>query len=70
MHYHHNWDEWWVIIQGLIEFEVGANKEKILVEPGDVVFCKKGVPHKIKVISDEPGIRLSVAVDNQETIHG
>ena len=68
-HYHPDTDEWWVIIQGLIEFEVGDNKEKIIVEPGDVVFCKKGISHKITVISDEPGIRLAVAVDNQETIH-
>ena len=68
-HYHPDTDEWWVIIQGLIEFEVGDKNEKIIVEPGDVVFCKKGVSHKITVVSDEPGIRLSIAVDNQETIH-
>jgi len=69
-HYHPDTDEWWVIIQGEIEFEVGDSKEKVFVEPGDVVFCKKGIPHKITVVSEEPGIRLSVAVDNQETIHG
>ncbi len=68
-HYHPDTDEWWVVITGEIEFEIGNEKEIIRGEPGDVIFCKKGIPHKITVMSDEPSIRLSVAVDNQETIH-
>ena len=68
-HYHPDTDEWWVVIKGEIEFEIGDNEEKILGEPGDVIFCKKGILHKISIISDEPCIRLSIAVDNQETIH-
>lgn len=68
-HYHPDTDEWWVIIQGKIEFEIGENKEKIIVEQGDVIFCRKGIPHKLSIISDEPCIRLSIAVDKQETIH-
>ena len=67
-HYHPDTDEWWVVIKGQIEFEIGE-KEKFIGVPGDVIFCKKGIPHKISVISDEPCIRLSIAVDNQETIH-
>ena len=68
-HYHPDTDEWWVVIKGEIEFEIGDNKEKITGEPGDVIFCKKGIIHKITVISNEPSIRLSIAIDNQETIH-
>ena len=68
-HYHPDTDEWWVVIQGKIEFEIGDNDEKIIGEPGDVIFCKKGISHKISLLSDEPSIRLSIAVDNQETIH-
>ena len=68
-HYHPDTDEWWVIIQGKIEFEIGEPKTVISGEPGDIIFCKKGVNHKISVMSDEPCIRLSIGVDNQETIH-
>ena len=68
-HYHPDTDEWWVVIQGKIEFEIGDPKTVIKGEPGDIIFCKKGVNHKISVMSDEPCIRLSIGVDNQETIH-
>ena len=68
-HYHPDTDEWWVVIKGQIEFEIGDDGKKYIGNPGDVIFCKKGIPHKISVMSDEPCIRLSIAVDNQETIH-
>ena len=67
-HYHPDTDEWWVVIKGVIEFEIGDNKRKYIGEPGDVIFCKKGIVHKITVMSDEPCIRLAVCIDNQETI--
>ena len=53
----------------LLEFEIGDNGKKYIGNPGDVIFCNKGITHKISVISDEPCIRLSIAVDNQETIN-
>ena len=68
-HYHPDTDEWWVVIKGVIEFEIGDNKRTYIGEPGDVIFCKKGIVHKITVMSDEPCIRLAVCIDNQETIH-
>ena len=46
----------------------GKKGKKFVAETGDVVFCKKGVSHKITTISEDPAVRLSVAVDNQETI--
>ena len=42
--------------------------KKHIAETGDVVFCKKGTWHKIITISDDPAVRLSIAIDNQETI--
>ena len=68
-HYHPDTDEWWIVIKGQIEFQIGDNGKKYIGNPGDVIFCKKGITHKISVISDEPCSRLSIAVDNQETIH-
>ena len=56
-------------MNGEIEFEIGDNGKKYIGNPGDVIFCNKGITHKISVISNHPCIRLSIAVDNQETIH-
>ena len=67
-HYHPDTDEWWVVLKGTIEFEIGDNCKKHIAETGDVVFCKKGTWHKIITISDDPAVRLSIAIDNQETI--
>ena len=67
-HYHPDCDEWWVVLKGMIQFEIGEDREKVLLSPGDIIFCKKGTFHKITVISDEPCIRLSIGVDNMETI--
>jgi quercetin dioxygenase-like cupin family protein len=67
-HYHPDTDEWWVVIKGIIEFSIGEDDKKFIGEPGDVIFCKKGLTHKITVLSDDPCIRLAVCVDNQETI--
>ena len=67
-HYHPDTDEWWVVLKGTIEFEIGDNGKKHIAETGDVVFCKKGTWHKIMTISDGPAVRLSIAIDNQETI--
>ena len=67
-HYHPDTDEWWVVIKGIIEFSIGEDDKKFIGEPGDVIFCKKGLTHKITVLSYKPCIRLAVRVDNQETI--
>ena len=68
-HYHPDTDEWWVVLKGKVEFEIGDNGKKYNGNPGDVIFCKKGIPHSITTVSDEPSVRLSVAIDNQETVH-
>ncbi|SVD51172.1 uncharacterized protein METZ01_LOCUS404026 [marine metagenome] len=67
-HYHPDTDEWWVVLKGTVEFEIGDNGKRHIAEPGDIVFCKKGICHKITTVSDDPAVRLSIAVDNQETI--
>ena len=68
-HYHPDTDEWWVVLKGKVQFEIGDNGKKYNGNPGDVIFCKKGIPHSITTVSDEPSVRLSVAIDNQETVH-
>jgi mannose-6-phosphate isomerase-like protein (cupin superfamily) len=66
-HSHPDCDEVWVIMRGSFQCLVGDNVYD--VKQGDVVFTKKGTTHQITVTSDEPGIRLSIAVDNQKNYY-
>lgn len=68
-HKHPDCDEFWVILSGTMKIETGENKEESEVSAGDIVYLKKGTLHKLTVISDEPGIRLSVSVELMENIY-
>ena len=59
MHYHHDWDEWWYIIQGEWEWIVeGAPKS---ITKDDVVFISRNKKHKITAKGDKMSIRLAVS---------
>ena len=59
LHYHHNADECWVIMQGEWEWYIEGEGTK-QVAKDDIVVVKKGTPHKITCIGDEPGIRFAI----------
>lgn len=59
MHFHHNADECWVIMKGEWEWFIEGEGTK-KVKKDDVVVVKKGTPHKITCIGNEPGIRFAV----------
>ena len=50
MHYHHNWDEWWYIIQGEWEWIIEGVKKTI--QRDDLVFISrnKNIKSLLKVI--------------------
>ena len=58
-HYHSNWNEWWLILDGSWEFEIN-NKKKIL-KKNDLILIKKNKIHKITAIGNKPAIRLAVS---------
>ena len=58
-HYHHGEDELWVILKGRLRWTF--DDEVVDVQPGDVVFCRRGRWHQIEVIGDEPAVRFAVA---------
>lgn len=59
MHYHHNADECWVIMQGEWEWFIEGEGTR-RVAKDDIVVVKKGTPHQITCVGDEPGIRFAV----------
>lgn len=58
-HYHPDWDEWWIIIDGEWEWEIEGEKKKI--NKGDLVFIQRGRKHKITAIGSRPAIRIAVS---------
>lgn len=58
-HYHENDDEWWVVMQGEIEWEL-EGKGVVRAKKDDIVFVPRGVIHTIRAVGDIPSIRLAI----------
>ena len=64
-HWHFDFDEWWYIPKGNLEFRVGENRPLLKAKAGDVVYVPKGFRHQITTIGTEPSIRMPVTtLDN------
>jgi len=57
-HNHPTKDEFWIVMQGQFLFEIDG-LDPITAIPGDVIYAKKNVNHRITCIGDIPGIRLA-----------
>jgi quercetin dioxygenase-like cupin family protein len=66
-HYHHDWNEWWYIIDGLWEWQIEG--ETKIVGKGDIVFIEKGRLHKITAVGKEPAIRLAVSRSDVDHVY-
>lgn len=67
MHYHHDWDEWWYILQGKWEWLVEGEKKNI--KAGDVVFIERNRKHKITAVGDKMAIRLAVSREDVDHVY-
>ena len=64
-HWHFDFDEWWYIPKGNLEFKVGENRPLLKAKAGDVVYVPKGFRHQITTLGTEPSIRMPVTtLDN------
>ena len=59
MHYHHDWDEWWYIIEGKWEWYIDGSVREI--NEGEVVFIERNRKHKITAAGESMAIRLAVS---------
>lgn len=59
LHFHHDADECWVIMEGQWEWYIEGEGTK-RVGPGHVVVVRKDTPHKITCVGDKPGIRFAI----------
>ncbi|MDB5249846.1 MAG: cupin [Segetibacter sp.] len=53
LHYHHEQDEWWYVLQG--EFLIKVGNETYEAKAGDSVFGPRKVPHAFAKISEGDG---------------
>ena len=69
-HWHEDFDEWWMVLEGDIDFEIGYPAGKhteyqeiitIHAKRGDLVFCPKGLRHHIRTVGTTTSYRLAVA---------
>ena len=66
-HYHSDWDEWWLILEGEWEYEVDGKES--LVREGDVVFIQRGRLHKVTAMGGSRAIRMAVSRDDVAHIY-
>ena len=59
MHYHHNWDEWWFIIEGEWDLIIEDKKKKI--KHGEIIYIPRNNKHKITACGEKMAIRLAVS---------
>ena len=67
-HYHHH-DEWWLVMEGEIHWEVEGQAEPVKAKTGDFVFVPKEHYHHIHVKGDTPAIRLAISVAGERHLH-
>jgi mannose-6-phosphate isomerase-like protein (cupin superfamily) len=67
-HYHIH-DEWWLVLEGEIHWEIEGVPEPVKAGPGDFVFVPKHHFHHIFVKGDKPAIRLAVSVAGEPHRH-
>ena len=59
MHYHHDWDEWWYIIEGTWEWLIEGKVKRI--NAGEVIFIERNRKHQITAVGNKMAIRLAVS---------
>ena len=60
-HWHREFDEWWVVLGGRLEWELTGG---IVVRAGkdDIVWVPRGTVHHIRNVGDDVSLRLAVAM--------
>lgn len=67
-HYHPDFNEFWVILKGELEFEIG-DYETFRATKGDVVMSPAGTRHLIRTVGDESSVRLHVSKIGSDHSH-
>lgn len=58
--HYHLVDEWWVVMDGEIDWEIEGHTEVVRARAGDIVFAPAKHYHHIRPAGDRPSIRLAI----------
>jgi quercetin dioxygenase-like cupin family protein len=67
-HYHHH-DEWWLVMEGEIHWEIEGQSGRTKAKAGDFVYVPKECFHHIHVVGEQPAIRLAISVAGERHLH-
>lgn len=68
-HHYHIYDEWWIIAEGELAWELEGQPEPVYVKAGDFVFAPANHYHLIHVLGDAPAIRIGVSYTGEGHRH-
>ena len=60
-HWHREFDEWWVVLAGRLEWELTGGTV-IQAAKDDIVWVPRGTVHHIRTVGTENSLRLAVAM--------
>ena len=60
-HWHKEFDEWWVVLAGELEWELTGNVV-VRAKKDDIVWVPRGAVHHIRNVGSELSLRLAVAM--------
>src|SRR5215472_15895002 len=60
-HWHREFDEWWVVLAGILTWELTADV-MVHAAKDDIVWVPRGTVHHIRNTGDELSLRLAVAM--------
>jgi mannose-6-phosphate isomerase-like protein (cupin superfamily) len=60
-HWHREFDEWWVVLAGTLEWELTGDVV-VRARKDDIVWVPRGTVHHIRNVGDDLSLRLAVAM--------
>ena len=68
--YHcHDYDEWWVVLEGEVHWEIEGRDDVVVAKAGEFVFVPAMTFHHIHPSGDGPSIRLAVTLPGHGHLH-
>lgn len=65
----HDYDEWWLVLEGEIDWVIEDRDETVHAKAGDFIFVPALTFHHIFPVGGKPSIRLGVALTGHGHVH-
>ena len=65
----HAYDEWWIVVEGEIDWVIEGRDDPVQAKSGDFVFVPACTFHKIYPMGNGPSVRVGVALPGHGHLH-